>query len=101
MVLLGLVMLIQKLNKWYVYVVECNDKTYYTGITKDIKRRLYEHNNTRRGAKYTRCRRPVKLICILLECETRSEASKKEYAFKQLSRKQKECEIKSRNAGKI
>ena len=101
MVLLGLVMLIQKLNKWYVYVVECNDKTYYTGITKDIKRRLHEHNNTKRGSKYTRSRRPVNLICILLECDTRSEASKKEYEFKKLSRKQKQFEIRRRNASKI
>ena len=94
-------MLIQKLNKWYVYVVECNDKTYYTGITKDIKRRLYEHNNTKRGSKYTRARRPVNLICILAEFNTRSEASKKEYEFKKLSRKQKQFEIRIRNASKV
>tara|TARA_R110001583_G_scaffold4172_8_gene24631 strand:- start:25 stop:294 length:270 start_codon:yes stop_codon:yes gene_type:complete len=89
------------MKHWYLYVVECNDGTFYTGITTDIKRRLYEHNNTKRGAKYTRRKRPVKLICILETFETRSLATKKEYEFKKLSRKQKEAEIRNRNASKI
>jgi putative endonuclease len=47
---------------WYVYIVCCLDRTYYTGITTDLARRLTEHNSARRGAKYTRPRRPVVLV---------------------------------------
>lgn len=47
---------------WYVYIVCCLDCTYYTGITTDLVRRLTEHNSARRGAKYTRPRRPVVLV---------------------------------------
>lgn len=46
---------------FYVYVLECQDGTYYTGYTPDIKRRIKLHNNGR-GAKYTRDRRPVRLV---------------------------------------
>jgi putative endonuclease len=49
-------------ESWYVYIVICSDQTYYTGITKDLKRRLFEHNNQLKGAKYTRTRRPVELV---------------------------------------
>ena len=73
---------------WYLYVVLCNDDTLYTGVTTDITRRIYEHNTTHRGAKYTKSRRPVKLV----HCQSfndRSTAQKAEYNFKQLTRKQK------------
>ena len=46
---------------WWVYIVECADKTLYVGITRDLKRRVHEHNNTKR-CRYTRTRRPVKLV---------------------------------------
>ena len=69
-------------------MVECSDKTIYTGITKNIDRRLHEHNNTKKGAKYTRCRRPVKLICSY-PAGNRSDASKEEYRIKKLARKDK------------
>ena len=74
---------------WYQYVVECGDGSFYAGSTTDIQRRLYEHNNTTKGAKYTRSRRPVKLV-YFLEFENRSEAQKSEAAFKKLSRSEKE-----------
>ena len=45
----------------WVYIVECSDGTYYTGYTTDVKRRLKEHNESPKGAKYTRARRPVTL----------------------------------------
>lgn len=48
---------------WQVYLLECNDKTYYTGITKDIKSRLINHQRSK-GAKYTRGRGPFKLLAI-------------------------------------
>ena len=69
-------------------MVECSDQTIYTGITVNVDRRLYEHNNTKKGAKYTRCRRPVKLICSY-PIGNRSNASKEEYRVKKLSRKYK------------
>jgi putative endonuclease len=75
-------------KKCYMYVVRCNDGTLYTGVTNSIKRRLHEHNNTSKGAKYTRYRRPVELI-YQVEYDTRSFALKAEYKFKQLRRSEK------------
>lgn len=73
---------------WYMYVVTCSDGTLYAGVTTDIERRIREHNTSKRGAKYTRSRRPVELTCVI-ECDDRSSAQKEEYAFKKLSRAEK------------
>ncbi len=73
---------------YYVYIVECNDKTLYTGIATNIKRRLDEHNSSQKGAKYTRNRRPVKLM-YKEELEDRSSASKREHTIKKLTREKK------------
>ena len=73
---------------YYVYILECADTTLYTGITTDLERRLDEHNNSTKGAKYTRARRPVKLV-YSEELTNRSEASKREYYIKKLRRKDK------------
>ena len=62
-------------------MVECNDKTLYTGITTDTIRRIEEHNVSSKGAKYTRSRRPVKLV-FFEKVENRSRASKREYEIK-------------------
>ena len=75
-------------SMWYLYVVKCADSTLYTGITTNVDRRINEHNHTKRGAKYTRGRRPVILLSYAL-FRNRSDASKAEYSFKQLSRKNK------------
>jgi len=74
--------------KYYVYILRCSDDTLYTGITTEIKRRVDEHNNSDRGAKYTKLRRPVTLV-YSEESEDRSSASKREYAIKKLSREKK------------
>ena len=74
--------------KYFVYILECNDNTLYTGITTDLQRRVQEHNKSDRGAKYTKVRRPVKLVYSEV-CEDRSSASKREYEIKHLSRKEK------------
>ncbi len=71
----------------YVYIVECRDNTLYTGYTNDPKRRIKEHN-LGDGAKYTRGRGPVKLV-YLEEFTDKSEAMKREYEIKQLSRSEK------------
>ena len=74
---------------YYVYLVLCADNTLYTGITTDLERRVDEHNNSNeKGAKYTRARRPVRLV-YSEEYENRSEASKREYLIKKMSRKDK------------
>ncbi len=73
---------------WHIYVLECHDGTFYTGITNNLERRLFEHNNTSRGAKYTRGRRPVQLI-YSRECKSRSHALQEELSFKKLTKKQK------------
>ena len=78
------------INKLYsVYIVECNDKTFYTGITNNVNKRIIEHNNSNRGAKYTKTRRPVCLKYMIL-CNSKSEALKLEYKIKRLSHKNKE-----------
>ncbi|TCS64399.1 putative endonuclease [Faecalimonas umbilicata] len=72
----------------YTYIVKCSDGTFYTGWTNDLTRRMEAHNQGR-GAKYTKARRPVTLI-YYETFETKEEAMKREYAIKQLSRKEKE-----------
>ncbi|MBN4911755.1 GIY-YIG nuclease family protein [Staphylococcus sp. EG-SA-13] len=76
----------------YTYILECNDQTLYTGYTTDLDRRLKVHNEGK-GAKYTKVRRPVKLV-YHETFDNKSEALKREYALKQLSRKQKLALIK-------
>ncbi len=71
----------------YCYIVECIDGTYYTGWTTDPERRVKTHN-AGRGAKYTRMRRPVKLV-YLEEQPDRTAAMKRERAIKALSREKK------------
>ncbi len=70
-------------DKWYVYMLRCSDNSYYTGIAKDLSRRLQQHNNGPKGAKYTRSRRPVKLV-YQEQQDDRSSALKREYEIKQL-----------------
>lgn len=74
--------------EYFVYIVECADTTLYTGITTDLERRLSEHNQSEKWAKYTKARRPVTLVYSEKHA-SRSEACKREYAIKQLSREEK------------
>ncbi|HFU74298.1 MAG TPA: GIY-YIG nuclease family protein [Helicobacteraceae bacterium] len=80
---------------WYVYIVECSDGTLYTGIAKDVHKRLHEHNHSDKGAKYTKVRRPVNLAYYETQ-KNRSLASKREYAIKKLSRQEKLLLIQNR-----
>jgi putative endonuclease len=70
---------------YYVYILKCSDQTFYTGITTDLKRRVFEHNHSKLGAKYTSSRRPVKII-YFKKFQNRSEASIRESEIKKLSR---------------
>lgn len=72
----------------YTYMVECADGTLYTGWTTDVQKRVKAHNEEKTGAKYTKAKRPVKLV-YYEGYETKEEAMRREYAIKQLTRKQK------------
>ncbi len=75
------------MNDWFVYIVRCADDSLYTGITKNVVRRIQEHNNDDSlGAKYTKARRPVVLVHQEI-CMSRSAATKREIEIKKLSRK--------------
>lgn len=74
---------------WFLYVVRCSDGSLYTGVTTDLERRIREHNTSKRGAKYTRSRRPVELV-LSMPYSSRSEAQKAEAGFKKLRKKEKE-----------
>lgn len=73
---------------WHVYILQCADKSLYTGITNDLERRISEHNNSPKGAKYTKGRRPVKLIYSQRK-KNKITASKEEYRIKNLTRDEK------------
>ncbi len=74
---------------YYVYILKCADNTLYTGITTELERRVEEHNDSDKGAKYTRVRRPVSLV-YSEEYPDRSSASKREYEIKKkMSRAEK------------
>jgi putative endonuclease len=75
-------------GKFYVYILECSDKTYYTGYTPDLKKRIELHNSGK-GAKYTRDRRPVKLAWCK-EYKYFKLAFLEEKRIKKLTREQKE-----------
>jgi putative endonuclease len=75
---------------WFVYIVRCADETLYTGIAKDVARRVEEHNsNNLLAANYTRARRPVALA-HREAVKTRSAAARREYEIKQMTRQEKE-----------
>ncbi|QPQ32931.1 GIY-YIG nuclease family protein [Lysinibacillus sp. JNUCC 51] len=77
----------EKNNSHYFYVLECADQSFYAGYTNNVERRVDVHN-AGKGAKYTRARGPVECIYVE-EFDTKQEAMRAEYAFKQLTRKQK------------
>lgn len=72
---------------WIVYILECRDRSLYTGITNDMERRLAQHQ-AGAGAKYTAPRRPVRLR-YTEPCDTKSAALTREAALKSLSRADK------------
>jgi len=84
---------------WTVYLLRCGDGSLYTGIARDATRRVAAHN-TGRGAAYTRARRPVTLV-YSEAARDRPTALRREWAIKQLTRKEKEAMILSRAAPAI
>ena len=77
---------------WFVYILKCQDKTLYTGITLDVPSRLKEHNSTNK-CRYTRSRKPSKLM-YQEECLNHHDASCREIEIKSFSRKMKLALIK-------
>ena len=72
---------------WYLYILRCGDDTLYTGITTDVEKRLEAHRSGK-GAKYTRGRGPLELV-YRETCGSHSQALKREYQVKALSREEK------------
>lgn len=75
------------MNFHYVYIIQCGDGTYYTGYTINVMYRLNQHWNGK-GAKYTKGRTPLDLVHVETY-STKSEAMRREYQIKQLTKKQK------------
>lgn len=73
---------------WQLYILRCGDGTYYTGIAVDVLKRFAMHQQGK-GAKYTRGRGPLELV-YQETCGTHSDALKREYEVKRLSRIEKE-----------
>lgn len=77
-------------SPYFIYILECSDKTLYTGITSDITKRLRQHNGEIvGGAKYTRARRPIALV-YREEVKTHAKACAREAEIKAMSRAEKE-----------
>lgn len=77
------------MTSWSVYILYCSDGSLYTGIAKDVARRVAEHNvSDVLAANYTRSRRPVTLV-YQEGLDTRATASKREYEIKQMRRQEK------------
>jgi putative endonuclease len=81
-------------DPWHLYIVRCSDGTLYTGIAKDVSKRIETHNSGK-GAKYTRDRGPVTLL-FQETLSDYSSALKREYQVKRLGRKGKEAFIEGK-----
>ena len=81
-------------DQWFVYIVRCADGSLYTGITKDVKRRCQQHN-AGTASRYTRSRRPVRLV-YQETCPSQSSALKREAAIKAMTRREKLAMIRLR-----
>ena len=78
------------MKNWWVYIIQCRNKSLYTGITTDVERRLNEHqNDNKKASKYCARLRPLKLVYKSSAYESKSDASKEEYRIKQLCHKDK------------
>lgn len=85
------------MGQWYVYIAQCADQTLYIGATADVERRIKEHNESPKGARYTKSRRPVTLQYMELH-PSQSSALIREMALKRLSRKEKLALITTRSS---
>ena len=75
-------------STWYLYILRCRDGTLYTGITIDVEKRFEAHCSGK-GAKYTRGRGPLELV-YRETCQNHSQALKREWEIKAMSREKKQ-----------
>ena len=85
---------------FHVYILECQDGTYYTGYTNNLEKRIQEHNNSKRGAKYLRGKRPVEVVWCR-EYRQFKSAFIMEKRIKTLTRKQKEALVNGKRLDKV
>ena len=79
------------MKNWFVYILRCADGSLYTGVTREVHRRVDEHNRSGKlAARYTRARRPVRLV-YQEAASTRAQATRREYEIKRLSKARKEA----------
>ena len=76
-------------KKWWVYIIEANDNSLYTGITTDVERRFGEHSSGKKGARYFNGRKPLRVV-YQEHGHDRSSASQREAEIKSFSRREKE-----------
>lgn len=76
------------MNNWFVYIVEANDRSLYTGITTDVERRLKQHQSGQGGAKYFRGRSALHVVYSESQ-ESRGSASRREAQIKKMTRNEK------------
>lgn len=84
-------------SEFSLYIVRCADGTLYTGIATDVSKRLAEHEDSPRGAKYLRGKGPLQVVFSEVVGD-RASASQLEYRVKRLSRTQKLALIEGRSA---
>lgn len=78
---------------YYLYLLRCSDNSLYCGQTKDLERRVKEHNSDNSTSKYTRTRRPVKLV-YFEKYKTINEVLKREFEIKKMTKTKKEALVK-------
>ena len=84
------------MSRAWVYILECSDGSYYTGLSRDPEARLKQHQ-AGRASRYTRTRLPVKMV-YLQECPSSREAYRAERWIKQLPRKKKEALVRGESS---
>lgn len=82
-------------RQWFVYIIEADDDSWYTGVTTDVQRRFEEHASGKKGARYFRGRRP-KTVVFAEGAHTRASACQREAQIKKLSREQKKNLVSSK-----
>lgn len=75
-------------SDWFLYIIEANDGSLYTGITTDVQRRFEEHKSSTRGARYFNGRCPI-AVRYVETCADRSSASRREHEIKSMPAKSK------------
>ncbi|PIU89402.1 hypothetical protein COX58_00535 [archaeon CG_4_10_14_0_2_um_filter_Archaea_38_6] len=75
------------MSEWFVYLLECLDGSYYTGVTNNIEKRMSKHEKGT-GSKFVKSKGFKKLL-VFKKCENKSEACKHEYSIKQLPKYEK------------